>query len=509
MNYNDLLKIKNDHIKNIKEERKAELGQVLIATRNCERINPESIEEYIALDGYFALYDILTNKTREDVLKELEISGLKGRGGAGFPTALKWKFAKDKKSDQKYFICNGDEGDPGAFMDRYLIEQDPHSIVEAMAIGGYTIGASLGIVYIRAEYPLACQRIEKAISDARKLGLLGANIFGSDFSFDIIIKKGAGAFVCGEETALIKSCEGRRGEPVKKPPYPADRGYLDYPTVINNIETLANIPIILRKGGEWFSNYGTKNSKGTKVFALSGKVKNPGLYEFPMGTSINDILYGVGGGPLDNQEFKAVQMGGPSGGCIPKSLFDTIIDYDSLKSLGAMMGSGGMVVMDSSTCMVDIAKFFLTFSVDESCGKCTPCRIGNKRLLERLEKICNGNGEIEDLEYLIETSQYIKETSLCGLGQASPNPILSTIKYFKDEYLEHINDKKCRAGVCNNLKRYVINKEKCKACSICARICPVSCISGNPKEPYEIDQDRCIKCGQCYAKCPFKAIERV
>ena len=507
MNYEKLVEIKNTYIAKIKEKPSSN-GQIFIATRNVGRINPESIEEYIATDGYFALNDCLNNMSPEEVISVILKSGLRGRGGAGFPTGKKWQMAHDNQSNKKFIICNGDEGDPGAFMDRAIIEEDPHSIVEAMTIGGYAIGANYGVVYIRAEYPLACERIEKAIRDAKNNGLLGENILGSNFSFDIIVKKGAGAFVCGEETALIKSCEGKRGEPSKKPPYPAQKGFMDYPSIINNIETLANIPTIIRNGAEWFNKIGTENSKGTKVFALTGKIKNTGLFELPMGTTINEILNGVGGGALEGKKFKAVQMGGPSGGCIPEEYFNTPVDYESLKSLGAMMGSGGIVVMDNDTCMVDIAKFFLTFSVDESCGKCTPCRIGNKRLLEILEDICSGKGKLQDLETLEDLSKYVISNSLCGLGQSSPNPVLSTLKYFKNEYLEHIEDKHCSAEVCKKLKKYVISKDKCVGCSMCARVCPVNAISGEIRQTYHIDQEICIKCGKCKDTCRFNAIER-
>ena len=482
--------------------------QHFIARMNSEYINPECIEDYIALDGYFALYKALTEMTYQEVIDVVKKSGLRGRGGAGFPTGTKWELTRKSEDALKYVICNADEGDPGAFMDRSIIEANPHAIVEAMAIAGYAIGANLGIVYIRAEYPLAGERIKKAIDDAKKLGLLGKNIFGSGFDFDITIKLGAGAFVCGEETALIQSCHGYRGEPTSKPPYPATKGYHEKPTNINNVETFANIPHIILKGADWYNGIGTETSKGTKVFALSGKVKYTGLVELAMGTTIRDIVFGIGGGIPNNKQFKAVQMGGPSGGCITAKDLDTPIDYENLKNLGSMMGSGGMIVMDEDTCMVDIAKYFLEFSVDESCGKCTPCRIGNKRLLELLQKICDGNGTMEDLQELEELANYIKDNSLCGLGQCSPNPVLSTLRYFKDEYIEHIVNKKCRAGVCKNLVKYEINKQKCVGCSACARKCPVDCIHGEIKSPYEIDQEVCVKCGSCYTTCRFRAVER-
>lgn len=482
--------------------------QHFIARKNSEFINPEIIEDYIGVDGYFALHKCLTNLSQDEVIDIIEKSGLRGRGGAGFSTGLKWKLTKKTEGNQKYVICNADEGDPGAFMDRSIMESNPHSIVEAMAIAGYAIGASRGIVYVRAEYPLASQRMKKAINDAKNIGLLGNNIFGTDFCFDIDIKLGAGAFVCGEETALIKSCEGKRGEPSLKPPYPAESGYLGKPTNINNVETYANIPQIILHGDKWFSEIGTENSKGTKVFALSGKINHTGLIELPMGTTIKKIIFEIGGGIPNGKKFKAVQMGGPSGGCIPNEHIDTPIDYESLKALGSMMGSGGMVVMDEDTCMVSIAKFFLEFSVDESCGKCTPCRIGNKRLLEILTKICDGNGEMTDLDELENLCHYIKDNSLCGLGQCSPNPVLSTLKYFRNEYIEHIVNKHCPAGVCPKLKRYSINKEKCKGCSLCSKFCPVKAIHGELRSPFEIDQQTCIKCGKCFSTCKFGAIER-
>ena len=483
-------------------------NQLFVARRNIGTIDPENIYDYIAKDGYFALNKAITTMTPEEVIDVVEASGLRGRGGAGFPTGKKWRFARMYNGNQKFVICNGDEGDPGAFMDRSIVESDPHSVVEAMAIAGYAIGANRGIVYIRAEYPLAGARIAKAIKDAKELGVLGDNIFGSDFSFDIEIKYGAGAFVCGEETALLRSCEGMRGEPTKKPPFPAEHGYINEPTIINNIETLANVAQIVLKGAEWYANVGSATSKGTKVFALSGKIVNAGLVELPMGESIRHVIYDIGGGIPNGKKFKAVQMGGPSGGCIPAEYIDTPIDYQNLQALGSMMGSGGMIVMDEDTCMVNIAKFFLEFTCDESCGKCTPCRIGNKRLHEILTKICNGEGEMSDIDELEKLSVYIKQNSMCGLGQSSPNPVLSTLRYFKDEYIEHIRDHKCRAGVCKSMVRYEINKDMCKACSMCSRVCPAGAISGSRTDKYTIDQTKCVKCGKCYNTCKFKAIER-
>ena len=482
--------------------------QHFIVRANSEFISPENIEDYIAIDGYYALHKALTSMTPDEVIKVVSDSGLRGRGGAGFPTGKKWELTKANEADQKYVICNADEGDPGAFMDRSIIESNPHSIVEAMSLAGYAIGANTGIVYIRAEYPLAAERIQKAIDDATKMGILGDNIFGTDFSFNMRLKLGAGAFVCGEETALIKSCEGMRGEPLTKPPYPAVKGYLAKPTSINNVETYAQIPQIILNGAEWYNKIGTEGSKGTKVFALSGKVKHTGLVELPMGTTIREIIYDIGGGIPNGKKFKAVQMGGPSGGCIPSDYIDTPIDYESLKALGSMMGSGGMVVMDEDTCMVDIAKFFLEFSVDESCGKCTPCRIGNKRLLELLQKICDGEGTMEDLEELENLANYIKENSLCGLGQCSPNPVLSTLRYYRDEYIAHIKDKNCPAGVCKNLVAYRIDKDKCIGCTLCARNCPVKAITGEVKTPHTIDPEKCVKCGVCMQNCKFGAVKR-
>ena len=482
--------------------------QVFVTRKNVGYINPLDIMDYIAFDGYMGLYKALATMTPEEVIKEIKDSGLRGRGGAGFPTYKKWEVARAVNSDKKYVICNGDEGDPGAFMDRSIVDSDPHAIVEAMAIAGYAIGASHGIIYIRAEYESAVKSIQKAIADARNLGLLGKNIFGSDFSFDITVKLGAGAFICGEETALISSCEGKRGEPDIKPPYPAESGYMDSPTVINNVETLANIPSIIFRGAKWYSGFGTATSKGTKVFALSGKIKHTGLVEMPMGATIKDIVFDVGGGILNGKKFKAVQMGGPSGSCIPAEYMNTKIDYESLKGLGSMMGSGGMIVMDEDTCMVDMARFFLEFSVEESCGKCTPCRIGNKRMLEILTRICEGKGTMDDLSELEDLANYVKNSSLCGLGQMSPNPVLSTLKYYRDEYVEHIKNKRCPAGVCKALKHYEIMPDVCVGCSACSHVCPVKAISGEIKHPFKIDQNICVKCGKCYETCRFGAIKR-
>lgn len=476
-----------------------------IALRNCGFINPEKIQESIGAKGYQALGKVLTEMTSDDVIKLMIDSGLRGRGGGGFPIGKKWAFAKSYDSDQKYIICNADEGDPGAFMDRSILEGDPHSVLEAMAIGGYVIGASKGVIYIRAEYPLAVNRLKIAIEQARALGLLGENILNTGFNFDIDIKYGAGAFVCGEETALIHSVEGCRGEPTNKPPFPAESGLWDKPTCVNNVETLANVPIIIINGADWYNSIGTSTSKGTKVFALAGNINNVGLVEVPMGTTLREIIYDIGGGIKHGRKFKAVQTGGPSGGCIPASHLDIAIDYESLSSIGSMMGSGGMIVMDDKNCMVDIAKFYLEFTVDESCGKCTPCRIGNKRLLEILTRITNGQGVPEDIEKLHELATTIKDTSLCGLGQTAPNPVLSTMEYFMDEYEAHILHKTCPAGVCKNLVRYEIT-DKCIGCTKCARNCPVSCISGKVKEMHTIVQDKCIKCGACFNACPVDAI---
>ena len=482
--------------------------QMRIALRNCGVINPEKIEEYIAFDGYKALGKVLTEMSPEELIAEMKASGLRGRGGAGFPTGVKWEFASKSVADQKYVCCNADEGDPGAFMDRSVLEGDPHSVIEAMAIAGYAIGATQGYIYIRAEYPIAVQRLQIAINQAREYGLLGKNIFGTDFCFDLDIRLGAGAFVCGEETALMTSIEGKRGEPRCRPPFPAVKGLFGKPTVLNNVETYANIPVIINKGAEWFNTIGTEKSKGTKVFAVGGKINNTGLVEVPMGTTLREIVEEIGGGIPNGKKFKAAQTGGPSGGCIPASLIDTPIDYDSLISIGSMMVSGGLIVMDEDTCMVDIAKFFLEFTVDESCGKCAPCRIGTKRMLEILEKITNGTGTLEDIDRLEKLCNMVKQSALCGLGQTAPNPILSTLRYFRDEYVAHVVDKKCPAGVCKGLVSYSIDPVKCRGCGICAKQCPVDAISGERKLPYKIDTDKCIKCGACEAKCPFKAISK-
>lgn len=480
--------------------------QMRIALRNCGVINPENIEEYIGFDGYQALGKVLTEMKPEEVIQTILDSGLRGRGGAGFPTGLKWKFAAGNDADQKYVACNADEGDPGAFMDRSILEGDPHVLIEAMAIAGYAINATKGYVYVRAEYPIAVQRLAKAIEDAHEYGLLGKNIFETGFDFDLEIKLGAGAFVCGEETALMTSIEGYRGEPRPRPPFPAVKGLFGKPTVLNNVETYANIPRIILNGPEWFQGIGTEKSKGTKVFALGGKIKHTGLVEVPMGTTLREIVDEIGGGVPDGHTFKAAQTGGPSGGCIPAELIDTPIDYDNLLSIGSMMGSGGLIVMDDTTCMVDIAKFFLEFTVEESCGKCTPCRTGNKRLLELLDKITDGRATVEDLEKIEELSEFIKSNSLCGLGQTAPNPVLSTMRYFKDEYIDHIENKHCKAGVCKALLTYSINPEKCIGCTLCARICPVDAIAGTVKQPHTIDTVKCIKCGSCVEKCRFDAI---
>ena len=480
--------------------------QKRVALRNCGVINPENIDEYIAMDGYFALAKVVREMTPDDVIKTILDSGLRGRGGGGFPTGRKWQFAKASVSDKKYVVCNADEGDPGAFMDRSVLEGDPHALVEAMAIAGYAIGADEGWVYVRAEYPIAVRRLQIAIEQAREYGVLGKGIFGTDFNFDIHIRLGAGAFVCGEETALLTSIEGNRGEPRPRPPFPAVKGLWGKPTIINNVETYANIAQIILKGADWFASMGTETSKGTKVFALGGKIKNTGLVEIPMGTTLREIVEEIGGGVPNGKKFKAAQTGGPSGGCIPASLIDTPIDYDNLIKIGSMMGSGGLIVMDEDSCMVDIAKFFLEFTVDESCGKCAPCRVGTVRLLEILDKITSGNGEMEDLDRLEELAEYIKSASLCGLGQTAPNPVLSTLRYFRDEYIAHIRDKKCPAGVCKKLLSYHIEADKCKGCTLCARQCPAGAIIGKVKEVHIIDNSKCVKCGACIEKCKFGAI---
>ncbi len=479
-----------------------------IALRNCGVINPENIEEYIGNGGYSALGKVLTENTPDDVIQTLLDSGLRGRGGGGFPTGLKWKLAKGNDADQKYVCCNADEGDPGAFMDRSVLEGDPHVVLEAMAIAGYAIGASQGYIYVRAEYPIAVERLEIAIAQAREYGMLGEDIFGTGFNFDIGLRLGAGAFVCGEETALMTSIEGNRGEPRPRPPFPAQKGLFGKPTILNNVETYANIPQIILNGPEWFAAMGTEKSKGTKVFALGGKIKNTGLVEIPMGTTLRDVVEEIGGGIPNGKKFKAAQTGGPSGGCIPEEHYDIPIDYDNLISIGSMMGSGGLIVMDEDNCMVDIAKFFLEFTVDESCGKCTPCRIGTKRLYEILEKITNGQGTLEDLDKLEELCYYIKDNSLCGLGQTAPNPVLSTLKYFRHEYVAHVVDKKCPSGVCKALLSYVIDADKCKGCTLCARVCPNGAIEGKVKEAHIIHQNKCIKCGACMEKCRFGAISK-
>ena len=490
-------------------------SQKRIVLRNCGVIDPDNIEEYIAMDGYAALGKVLTEMTPEDVIKVVSDSGLRGRGGGGFPTGRKWALCAPNKADQKYVVCNADEGDPGAFMDRSILEGDPHCIIEAMTICGYAVGATKGYVYVRAEYPIAVKRLQKAIDDAKEYGLLGKNIFESGFDFDLEIKLGAGAFVCGEETALMTSIEGNRGEPRPRPPYPAVKGLFGKPTVENNVETFANIPQIILNGVEWFTSMGTERSKGTKVFALGGKIEHTGLVEIPMGTTLREIIYDIGGGIPNGKKFKAAQTGGPSGGCIPASLIDTEVDYDNLVSIGCMMGSGGLIVMDEDTCMVDMAKFFLEFTVDESCGKCTPCRVGTKRLLELLNKITDGNGTLEDIDRLEALCNYIKANSLCGLGQTAPNPVLATLKFFRDEYVAHVVDKKCPAGVCKKLLSFTVDKDKCIGCGKCAKNCPVDCITktdyiapGHKLPSYTIDTAKCIKCGACVAGCKFGAISK-
>lgn len=480
--------------------------QKRIALKNCGVINPEIIDEYIAMDGYAALGKALTEMTPEQVIEEIKESGLRGRGGGGFPTGIKWSLAAKNHANQKYVCCNADEGDPGAFMDRSILEGDPHALIEAMAIAGYAIGASKGYIYVRAEYPIAVKRLEIAISQAREYGLLGEHIFGTDFSFDLELRLGAGAFVCGEETALLTSIEGKRGEPRPRPPYPAVKGLYGKPTILNNVETYANVAQIILNGAKWFHSIGTEKSKGTKVFALGGKIEHTGLVEVPMGTTLREIVEEIGGGVPNGKKFKAAQTGGPSGGCIPAEHIDIPIDYDNLIAIGSMMGSGGLIVMDETTCMVDIAKFFLEFTVDESCGKCTPCRVGTKRLLEILEKITKGEGTMEDLDKLEELCHYIKQNALCGLGQTAPNPVLSTLHFFRDEYEAHVKDHKCPAGVCKSLLQYKVLEDKCRGCTACSRVCPVGAISGTVKNPHVIDQSKCIKCGACMEKCKFAAI---
>ena len=482
--------------------------QLRVALRNCGVINPEDIDEYIGVDGYQALGRVLTEMTPEEVIDLMKRSGLRGRGGAGFPTGLKWEFAAKNVCDEKYVICNADEGDPGAFMDRSVLEGDPHAVLEAMAIAGYAIGAHHGYIYVRAEYPIAVKRLGIAIGQAREYGLLGKNIFDSGFDFDIDIRLGAGAFVCGEETALMTSIEGNRGEPRNKPPFPANKGLFGKPTIINNVETLANIPQIIVKGPEWFASMGTETSKGTKVFALGGKIVNTGLVEIPMGTTLREIIYDIGGGIPGGKAFKAAQTGGPSGGCIPAAHLDTPIDYENLKAIGSMMGSGGLIVMDEDNCMVDVARFFLEFTVDESCGKCVPCRIGTRRLLEMLNKITEGRGTLEDLDKMEELCYYIQKNALCALGQTAPNPVLSTLKYFRKEYEAHVVEKRCPAGVCKKLVSYEIDPEKCRGCTACARKCPVGAITGRLREAHTIDKNKCIKCGACLETCKFGAISK-
>ncbi|MDD4334181.1 MAG: NADH-quinone oxidoreductase subunit NuoF [Desulfotomaculaceae bacterium] len=483
-------------------------AQKRIVLRNCGVINPEEIGEYIALDGYFTLADIVLNKKPSEIIDRIKKSGLRGRGGAGFPTGRKWEMTAAQDASPKYVLCNADEGDPGAFMDRSILEGDPHSILEAMAVAGYCIGAAQGYIYIRAEYPIAVERLEIAIDQARKYGLLGKNLFGTSFNFDIGLRFGAGAFVCGEETALLQSVMGQRGEPSPRPPYPAQEGLWGKPTLISNVETYANIPVILREGWEWYSGHGTATSKGSKVFSLAGKINNTGLIEVPIGTTLRTIVFDIGGGIPGGKKFKAVQTGGPSGGCIPDKYLDLPIDYESLKEIGSMMGSGGMIVMDEENCMVDIARFYVEFTQDESCGRCTPCRVGTKRLLEILKRITEGKGEIEDLELLEELAFDIRDASLCGLGQTAPNPVISTLRYFKEEYIAHIKDKTCPAGVCKALLDYTIDEAKCAACGLCAKVCAAGAITGARGKPYRIDPDKCLKCAACEAKCPKDAITK-
>ncbi|NSW75511.1 MAG: NADH-quinone oxidoreductase subunit NuoF [Candidatus Atribacteria bacterium] len=480
--------------------------QVKVVLRNCGSIDPESLDEYLSRDGYLALAKVITEMSPDDVIGEITKSGLRGRGGGGFPTGRKWQFARVVKADKKYIICNGDEGDPGAFMDRSVMEGDPHSVVEGMAIAGYAIGAQEGYIYVRAEYPLAVRRLKKAIEEARAAGLLGQNILGTSFSFDIIIREGAGAFVCGEETALIASIEGKRGMPNPRPPYPANRGLWGKPTVINNVETLANVPAIILRGAEWFRSFGTLTSPGTKTFALAGKVKNTGLVEVPMGITIRELVFDIGGGIQNDRAFKAVQVGGPSGGCLTEKHLDLPIDYDSLCGAGAIMGSGGLIVLDEDTCIVEVARFFMNFTQNESCGKCVPCREGTKHMLNLLQKVVDGKASMEDVELLEKTAVVVKDASLCGLGKTAPNPVLTTLRYFRDEYVDHVLHRVCPAHVCQAMKEYFIDPEKCRSCGKCARVCPVSCISGRPKVPYVIDQNQCIKCGSCFEACPFDAI---
>ena len=482
--------------------------QMRVALRNCGTINPEDINEAIAHNAYQGLGKALTTMTPAEVVAEVEKSGIRGRGGAGFPTGKKWKFAAGYQSPEKYVVVNADEGDPGAFMDRSVLEGDPHSVLEAMCIGGYAIGATHGFIYVRAEYPIAVERLEIAIAQARELGLLGKNIMGTGFDFDIDIRLGAGAFVCGEETALLTSVEGKRGEPRPRPPFPAEKGLWGVPTFVNNVETLANIPVIFTKGADAFKAVGTAGSTGTKVFAMAGKVNNIGLVEVPMGTTLREMIYDIGGGIPNGKAFKAAQTGGPSGGCLPENLLDTEIDFDTLKAAGSMMGSGGLIILDETSCMVDVAKFYLEFTQDESCGKCPPCRIGTKRMLEIMGKITDGNGEPEDIETLESLANTISSSALCALGQTAPNPIMATMKFFREEYIEHIQDKKCRAGVCKSMLQYSIDPEKCKGCTMCARNCPASAISGTVREPHKIDTSKCLKCGACIEKCKFGAISR-